>query len=116
MNYLIIILIIFYFSKNKSGSLTSFLNTISYDDVLPLLKLFDQNNAFSSIDATTIQNVLSGNFNFQEILPLLTSVMGAFSTTNEPTFNSNVEVSGIEPIKDLFNDEFSTAIKNYFDN
>ena len=116
MNYLIIILIIFYFSKNKNGNLTSLLSSISYDDVLPLIKLFDNTNTLASIDLNAIKNVLNGNFNFQEILPLLTSFMGAFSSPSETTISTTIEGVGVEPINDLFNEEFSTAIKNYFEN
>ena len=41
MNYLIIILIIFYFAKNKNDNIYNILKNIDYEDVLPIIKLFD---------------------------------------------------------------------------
>ena len=98
MNYLIIILMAFAFLKNKSGKTSNFLNGISYEDVLPILKLFDGTNLFANVNLNAIKNVLDGNINFQEILPLITSFMGAFNNESKPTYNSEINFDGVAKI------------------
>ena len=116
MNYLIIILIVFVFLKNKSGGVNNLLSGINFNDVSPLLNLLLDSELVNGVNLNSIESLLNGKLNFSEILPLITSIMGAFNKTPNSTASFTDKVDGLEPIKDLFLGEFSIAIENYFEN
>ena len=117
MNYLIIILIVFLFFKNKNGNSLSFLGGLEFNDIAPLLNLLEESGLVKNFNLSSMQNLLNGEFNLTKILPLITSLFSSFNSTatanlsKEPTVSSD----GLSPIKDLFSGEFYTAIENYFE-
>ena len=125
MNYLLIILAIVFFFKNFGGGKNGLFGNLSYTDISPLLNLISECGLFNNFPLSSVENLLNGNFNFSELLPVILSFFNGFSSENTPnstdcftdintSYSSNE--SGTQPIVDLFNNEFKNAIENYFKN
>lgn len=115
MNYLIIILLVFAFTRNKSNENSGFLGGLEFSDVAPILNLLEGSNLLGNFNLSSIQNILNGEFNFAELLPLITSIFSSKTSTVSSPIVNDLSSSGLEPIKDLFDGDFYNALENYFD-
>ena len=118
MSYLVIILVVvFLLSKNKSSGI---LSQIDLDSILPLLSLFGIDEKITSlISSEEIKNLISGNGDIKSIMPLLLNILTSLKAT--PTFKEEVKSEPIiqneylNPIKDIASEEIISTLGNYFE-
>lgn len=120
MSFLPIILIIV-FLLNKTDNKLEFLNDIDFESLSPILSLFGVNeNILKFLVSDEIKNVLSGNLELKNILPLITSLISSMPKNNDNHFDFNKEnftaSEYLNPIKEIASPKILSTLGNYFEN
>ena len=106
---------------NKTGNKLEFLNDIDFESLSPILSLFGVNeNILKFLVSDEIKNVLSGNLELKNILPLITSLISSMPKNNDNNFDFNKEnftaSEYLNPIKEIASPKILSTLGNYFEN
>ncbi len=122
MSYMLLFLIIFLFLRGKSGNLIDLLSSLNLDDVTPVLQTFGVDTSIlESLKGKDFSSLLSGNFDIKTLLPLITPIMQTFmqkgfTTSQSTNFTSQSFTDNVSPIKDIANEDISSAFIDYLTN
>lgn len=113
----IILIIVFLLSKNGKG--LSDLTGFDFESISPLLNLFGvSDDVLKMLTSNEIKNITSGNLDVKSIIPLVTTLLETFKSTNTKPFaetpNSTHTPEYLNPIKDVASDEILSSLGNFF--
>ncbi len=118
MSYLpIILIVVFLLSRNGKG--LSGLKDFDFESIAPLLNLFGVNdNVLKLLTGDEMKNITSDNFDIKSVLPLVTSLLENFKSTNHKPFVNEQHFAPtpeyLNPIKDVASAEILSSLGNYF--
>ena len=114
MNFLPIILLIFYMLKGGSG-LKDLFSNLDLNSIAPLLTTFGVDEKLvSTLFSGEFKSLLSGKFDLATLLPLITSLAGNFNANTPAATIAKAE--RLDPIKDVAPSQIYSTLGNYFSN